>query len=182
MRHCLCMDRTLRRSLLVFAALAALVPAVASAHGGIQPEPSFPGVLLRWQFDPFLLVALALSSWFYWSGVRRVARLHPKSPFPRARIVSFYSGIAAVVAALLSPLAVYDTQLFAVHMWQHMVLVLIAAPLLLIGTPVTLALRAASPSLRKNVLLPLLHSRVLKVLTFPVLAWIILTATRAGLA
>lgn len=171
------MPRLIRGASLAGALLAALAPAVAFAHGGIQPAPTFPSVLLRWTFDPFLLAALVLSAWAYWSGLRRVARLHPKSPFPRRRAVAFFAGLGAVVIALFSPLATYDTQLFSVHMWQHMVLVLIAAPLLLMGTPITLGLRAASPALRKRVLLPLLHSRALKVLTFPVLAWLVFTAT-----
>jgi putative copper resistance protein D len=53
---------------------------------------------------------------------------------------------------------------------------LIAAPLLAIGAPITLLLRASSPAARRRWWLPLLHSRLLRVLSFPVLTWVIFAA------
>src|SRR5690606_37446088 len=70
--------------------------------------------------------------------------------------------------------------LFSVHMWQHILLTMIGVPLLLLVMPITLAMRVARPSTRKDVLLPILHSRAMKVLTFPVLTWIIFAATMWG--
>ena len=76
----------------------------------------------------------------------------------------------------MSPLASYDTDLFAAHMVQHLLIIMVAAPLLLLGSPVTLALRWASPRLRKEVLLPALHSRPLRALSWPVFTWGLLAA------
>lgn len=146
----------------------------------VAARPEFPGVLLQWDLDPFFILGIAAVSWLYALGVRRVGREHPASPFPRKRVVYFFSGIAALVIGILSPLAYYDTTLFSVHMWQHMVLTLVAAPLLALGTPITLALRAATPRVRRQILLPVLHSPVVGALSFPVVAWVIFAATMWG--
>ena len=64
-------------------------------------------------------------------------------------------------------------------MLQHMLLELVAAPLLLLGAPATLALRAASPSVRRQ-LLAVLHSRAAAVISFPLLAWVLFAAVNWG--
>jgi putative membrane protein len=81
--------------------------------------------------------------------------------------------------ALVSPIEAYEGQLFSVHMVQHMLLELVAAPLLLLGAPVTLALRAASPSVRRR-LLSVLHSRGVSIVSFPLLAWVLFAAVNWG--
>lgn len=159
------------------ATAAALTPAVAFAHGAPTPAPGWDTILTGWEFDPLFIIPAALVVWAYLAGVRRVNRLHPRSRHPRARVVFFLLGMAAFAVALMSPIARYDTDLFAAHMVQHMLIIMVAAPLVLLGTPVTLALRGATPNLRRHVLLPALHSRVLKAVTFPVLAWGLLAGT-----
>ncbi|HYM52025.1 MAG TPA: cytochrome c oxidase assembly protein, partial [Candidatus Dormibacteraeota bacterium] len=62
---------------------------------------------------------------------------------------------------------------------QHMLLELVAAPLLLLGAPVTLALRASAQSLRRG-LLVVLHSRAVAVISFPLLAWLLFAAVNWG--
>src|SRR4029078_11254586 len=84
-----------------------------------------------------------------------------------------------LAVALLSPIEAYEGQLFSVHMLQHMLLELVAAPLLLLGAPATLALRAATPSARAR-LLAVLHSRIVSVVSFPLLAWILFAAVNWG--
>ena len=81
--------------------------------------------------------------------------------------------------ALTSPIEAYEGQLFSVHMLQHMLIELVAAPLLLLGAPATLALRAASPSVRRR-LLAILHSRPVAILSFPLLAWVLFAAINWG--
>jgi putative membrane protein len=81
--------------------------------------------------------------------------------------------------ALTSPVEAYEGTLFSVHMVQHMLLELVAAPLLLLGAPATLALRAASPSVRRT-LLAILHSRVVAVVSFPLVAWVLFAAVNWG--
>ena len=69
----------------------------------------------------------------------------------------------ALAFALLSGIERYDTTLFSVHMVQHVLLMLVAAPLLALAAPVTLVLRVSSPETRRRWLLPVLHSRVVRV-------------------
>ncbi len=165
-----------RSALVSFAACAALTPSFALAHGGGAPRPALPAVLLRWELDPFFLVSLAATVYLYFRLVARVNRAHSGNRFPVRRQLAFAGGIAALVVAIASPLATYDTALFSAHMVQHLLIISVAAPLLLLGQPITLVLRASSSRLRKEVFLPLLHSHALRTLAFPPLAWLMFTA------
>jgi cytochrome c oxidase assembly factor CtaG len=166
-----------RVGVLLVALIGGLLPGAALAHGVAGPAPGPWTVFTGWEFDPFFVVPVATVALLYLRGVSRVNRLHPKSLYPRQRVTYFFLGLAALVVANMSPLARYDTDLFAAHMVQHLLIVMVGTPLLLLGTPITLLLRASSPQLRREVLLPILHSRVLKAVSFPVLAWIVLAAT-----
>ncbi|MGI8925644.1 MAG: cytochrome c oxidase assembly protein [Tepidiformaceae bacterium] len=159
------------------AALAALVPGMALAHGGAEPRPGPATLVTGWEFDPLFLGAVAATTWAYVAGVRSIGRAHPASPFPRRRVAFFLGGMGALVVAIASPLAAYDTTLFSAHMVQHLLIAMVAAPLLLLGMPITLALRAASARVRRGLLLPVLHSRAVKMLAFPVVAWVIFVLT-----
>lgn len=85
-------------------------------------------------------------------------------------------GIAAIAVALMSGIERYDTVLFSVHMVQHLLLSLLAAPLLAFAGPITLALRVAAPQTRRRWILPILHSRLVRGLSFPVVAWVLFAA------
>lgn len=174
------MSRTVvphRFFVLLLAAAAAMAPAAAFAHGAGNPAPTARSLVTAWEFDALFLIPFGGAAWLYYAGVRRVASRHPNSPFPTRRIVYFALGMGATALALMSPLATYDGDLFAVHMWQHITLTMIAAPLLLLGAPITLALRAASPQVRRGILLPFLHSGAIKALSFPILAWVLFAVT-----
>ena len=155
-----------------------LLPSIALAHGDEAPEPRFPDVLLAWSLDPLPLLGVAMAAAAYLWAVRRVAA-GGRRPHPRWRTASFMGGLGAIVMALSSPIEAYEGVLFSVHMVQHMLLELAAAPLLLLGAPATLALRAASPSVRRG-LLAILHSRVVAVVSFPVIGWMVFAAVNWG--
>ncbi len=164
---------------LIVAAIGLALPSRVLAHGGPVPLPTFPAVLLEWRLEPLVLVGVAVAAVGWLLLRRRVAAAHPDHPHPRWREVSFLAGLATIAVALTSPIEAYAGELFSVHMLQHMLLELVAAPLLLLGAPATLALRAASPSVRRR-LLSVLHSRVVSVLSFPVLAWVLFAAVNWG--
>ena len=90
------------------------------------------------------------------------------------------SGIAALALALLSPVEAYDTVLFSVHVAQHMLLTMVAAPLLALGAPITLALRVAKGPTRRR-MVRVLHSPPLRVVGNPLVAWVLFTLTLYGL-
>jgi len=151
----------------------------AVAHGPDVPAPTFPDVLLRWSLDPLPIVGVAVAAAAYGWAVRRVSRAHPENRHPPLRTVAYLAGLGSILLALISPVEAYEGQLFSVHMVQHMLLELVAAPLILLGAPATLALRAASPSVRRG-LLAILHSRAVAVVSFPLLTWLLFAAVNWG--
>jgi putative copper resistance protein D len=166
---------------MTFVALASSLtrPGTTLAHGEVAPPPAWPDVLFAWTIDPLPLLGVIVAGLGYRWLVRRVARRHPRNPVPRARTWAWYGGLAAVVAALLSPVETYSGTLLTVHMVQHLLLQFVAAPLFLLGAPVTVLLRAVGPAPRRA-LLVVLHSRLVRVLTFPVLAWLVFAAVNWG--
>src|SRR5688572_13137337 len=153
-----------------------VVPLPALAHG-VAPEPrSMADVLLAWSFEADVWLPLLAAGLLYRAGVRRVARGHPTNPVPRWRTWCWYAGVAVLLAALQSPIAAYDTTLFSIHMVQHLMLTLVAAPLLALGAPITLLLRVSSARIRQRAILPVLHSFPVRMLSFPVVTWLLFAA------
>ena len=85
-----------------------------------------------------------------------------------------WPGWRVIGVALFSFVDVYATSLFSVHMVQHLLLAMVGAPLLLLGAPITLLLRVASPETRQRRILPVLHSRPVRVISHPVVGWLVL--------
>lgn len=162
--------------LLLLAGALPLVPAAALAHGSEAPEPTATTLLTGWEFDPLFAIPMLIVTVAYWEAVRRVNASHPASPVPRKRHWYFAGGMVALLLALASPIATYDTTLFAAHMVQHILLTGVAAPLLLLSAPVTLLLRLLPAGSPRKAALAVLHSFPLKALAFPVLAWLVFTA------
>jgi putative copper resistance protein D len=145
--------------------------AVALAHGEEAPEPTLANILTTWTADPLPWIAIALATIAYLGAVRVVNRNHPSNKVPSWRVVAWLGGVAAIAVALVSAVDAYAESLFAVHMVQHLLLAMIAPPLLAIGAPVTLALRVSTPGVRRGALLPLLHSRLVRAVSWPPFGW-----------
>ncbi len=137
-----------------------------------SPLPTFSWQTLLTEARPELppLLALALAGGLYGLGVRQLsARGDRWSP---GRTLAFGAGLLIIAVATLSGLATYDEVLFGAHMVQHMLLSMVAPVLLALGAPVTLALRTL-PSRGRAGLLGLLHARVVRLLTFPLVPWLL---------
>lgn len=102
-----------------------------------------------WPSEPMLVVGLGLAAGLYWLGWARLRRSTARTVLPAWRAWCFGGGIAAMAAALLSPVAVYSERLFFMHMIQHLLLLLIAPPLLLMGAPLVPSLWGLPASLRR---------------------------------
>ena len=153
---------------------AAGLAAPALAHGQAVPSaPDAGSLVFGWSFDPLVWLPAIVALLLWRTGVGRVARLHPTRPVARHRSVSWTLGVVAILVALDSGIARYDTSLFAIHMVQHMLLTLVAPVLLVYAGPITLILQASSPETRKRWVLPVLHSRVVRFFAFPVVAWLV---------
>jgi putative membrane protein len=161
-------------TLLLPALLSVAVPPIVAAHGPAPAEPpSIANLALGWTWPTLPTLGILAAALLWWRAVRRVARAHPGNPVPRWRSATFAGGLLALAIALLSGIERYDTTLFSIHMVQHILLTLVAAPLIALSAPVTLLLRVAAPDVRRRWILPVLHSRVLRVLSFPVIAWVL---------
>lgn len=91
-------------------------------------------VLFSWSLQPVPVIGLAASAVLYFSGWRKLNRQVP-ARFPVERLVCFLAGLAAVFVALCSPLDTFAGWLLVVHMVQHLLLTMVAPPLLLLGWP-----------------------------------------------
>ena len=114
----------------IVAALMALSTA-ASAHSGIRPSSGE----LQWSFEPGVIAALALAAIGYGLGFSKLAARRAHVIGKRWRGVAFWIGLAVLALALLSPLNSLADQLLSAHMIQHLLLILVAAPLLILGSP-----------------------------------------------
>jgi cytochrome c oxidase assembly factor CtaG len=114
-----------------------------------------------------LLLALALgaaAAWYLANARRPPARL------PAWRVASFVGGAAAILVALGPPLDARAEASLTAHMLQHLLLTSVAAPLIVLGRPVTLLLKTTSTrSWARSVV----RSRAFGVLTHPVVAWVL---------
>ena len=125
-----------RLTLLIFAfCLLPFAFGEAAAHGG---EPHrFADLPYAWGRDPLVWVCLAASGWLYARGVRRLWRESGRGRGVRRWEAWCYAGgWAALFVALASPLHPWGEVLFSAHMTQHEVLMVAAAPLLVLGRPV----------------------------------------------
>ena len=173
--------RRLGWSALLVAAASTVGARPVAAHGPVPAEaPSLGSLLFGWTIEPAVVLGLIAAAIVWLRLVARVDRAHPANPVPRRRTVAFLAGLGAVAGALLSGIDAYDTTLFSVHMVQHLLLTLVAAPLIALGAPITLLMRAATPDVRRRLILPVLHSRVLRVLAFPVVAWLLFAGVMWG--
>jgi putative copper resistance protein D len=135
--------------------------------------PDAATLVLGWTVEPLVAIPLLAAAFLWMAAVRRVNAAHPANPVAAWRTASFLAGLAAIAIALMSGIDRYDTVLFSVHMVQHILLTLVAPPLLALAGPITLLLRVVSAEDRRRLVLPVLHSRVVRAVSFPVVAGVL---------
>ena len=113
---------------------AALAPVPAPAHEGRPLAPH--DLAAAWAADPAVLVLLLASAWLYARGVERLWRRGGVGGgIRRWQAACFAGGWVALFAAMASPLHPLGEALFSAHMVQHELLMVVAAPLLVLGRP-----------------------------------------------
>ena len=131
------------------------------------PPFGWSAVVTQWQFAPVVTGSVLAAAGLYLWGARRVGRRHPARPWPRWRIAMFLAGLAVVAVATQSGIGAYDDVLFWDHMIQHLMLIMIAPPLLIVGQPITLLLHASRNPLHTWAKRAV-RSRLASFLTWPV--------------
>jgi putative copper resistance protein D len=110
---------------------------------GSLPPFSWTEAATNWQFAPIVTAFTALLAAAYLWGVLRVRKRHPRRPWPLGRTAAFLLGLLVINLATQSGVGTYDGTLFWDHMIQHLMLLMVAPPLLVAGQPVTLLLHAS---------------------------------------
>ncbi|MFD9816140.1 cytochrome c oxidase assembly protein [Streptomyces sp. NPDC059080] len=142
-----------------------------SGHGMTMDLPPFTlGRGMEFGGDPFFLVGSLLALVLYGWAVARLRRRG--DAWPVGRTVAWVIGVLTVALVMCTQLNDYGMVMFSVHMVQHMVISMLSPILLLLGAPVTLALRALPAAGRgrkgpRELLVALLHSRYMRIISHP---------------
>ena len=140
-------------------------------------------VFASWRIDVLLTLELALVAIVYVRGWRRLFHLHD-TLLPRWRLACFLAGVTSLWLAAVSPLDALASLLLTAHMTQHLVLMAVAPPLVLLGAPIVPMLRGLPRWLVRDTLGPFLASpalrRVAHGLTHPAVGLALMTAAMWG--
>jgi cytochrome c oxidase assembly factor CtaG len=128
-----------------------LTPALAVAHGGehhdktghveIVGPRAWSELPTSWANEPVSWALLILSATLYGVGLWRLWRGGVGRGVSRGQALLFFAGWVSLLIALVSPIHPWGGVLFSVHMLQHEILMLVAAPLLVLGKPVVTTLK-----------------------------------------
>jgi putative membrane protein len=124
---------------IVFGLLGAVVVCTGGAANvlahGDKPH-DFDDLISLWSFDPLVVITLVISASLYIVGIRRLWRNSGRGHGISERsAAAFGLGWLSLVVALVSPVHAWGEVLFAAHMTQHEILMLISAPLIVLGRP-----------------------------------------------
>jgi putative membrane protein len=120
---------------------------IALAHDGVPPEPH--DIWQFWSLDAAILLALAALA--YGRGLRVLwRRAGTGRGIRRWQAAAYTSGLIVLSVALVSPVDALGSALFSAHMAQHMLLVVVAAPLLVLGRPIVPLLCALPAPARRT--------------------------------
>jgi cytochrome c oxidase assembly factor CtaG len=137
-------------------------------------------VLSSWAIPIGPTVAILLSLFFYLRGWIALQFRVP-SRFPPSRLLSFAAGLGAVFLAIASPLDAFGALLLQVHMIQHLLLMMVAPPLILLGAPYLPILCGLPRAFTREVVGPFLIwpplKRIGQILFNPVAGWITFTTS-----
>jgi cytochrome c oxidase assembly factor CtaG len=138
------------------------------ADAGLPPLRGSEFFSTQFDFVPVALIVVAIALYLW--AVRRNNALHPRHPWSVGRTTAWIGANVTTGVAIFSFVGVYDGELFWDHMVQHLLLIMVAAPLYAIASPLQLTWRATkgTPHL---VVTEALRSPVAKLFGHPVVAF-----------
>lgn len=135
-------------------------------------------LLYSWSFDPWIMAALLVTAWIYVRGWRQLRR-RGAWRWRGRQLACFLGGLLTLGIALVSPLDALALLRLPAHMIQHLLLMMLAPPLLWLGEPLVPLLRGLPVPVRRYWIAPLFRKRAVRGLfawlTQPVPAWLIFT-------
>jgi putative copper resistance protein D len=160
-------------------------PAAALLGFPLPPRPTLARYAFGFVPNGFMIAVVVLAGALYAAGLMSLRRrgIH----WPVGRTIAWYGGLAILFYATCGGLGLYAHVLFSAHMTAHMVLSMVAPIPLVLAAPITLAIRtlpgprAPGDLSPRQVLLRVLHSRVVVVLSHPVVALALFVGSLYGL-
>ncbi len=149
-------------------------PEIAISGISTPAEPTFARIIVGYEPDGLMIGLLIIAVALYIKGVVVLTRRGDK--WPVGRTIAFALGVSAIDFATSGGLGLYAQFSFSYHMIAHMVLGMIAPIGIVLGAPITLALRTlpqARQSSERGVrgtLLAALHSKLAVIFTNPITA------------
>ncbi len=153
--------------------LGLITPAQTLTGYPLPPPLDFARWFTVWRLDPLWLSLAAVGVGWYLVSVRRLLRRGDS--WPVLRVVSWVVAAVVLVYATSGGPGVYGRVLFSAHMLEHMTISMVVPPLLVLGAPVTLALRTSTARRDgtrgwREWLLTVVHSRALRFVGHPLVA------------
>src|SRR6185503_10718014 len=143
-------------------------------------SPTSQAIISSWSFDPRIAFGVLASLILY---LRGWLILHQTLPmrFPSWRLFAFFAGLAALWLAIASPLDAFSGLLLSAHMVQHLLLLSVAPPLILLGSPLLPLLRGLPRKFARDGVGPFLVwpalRRIGKAITHPLNCWTVMAVT-----
>ncbi len=138
-------------------------------------DPVAAAVLASWTIPVTAVLGLLAGAVVYLRGWLRLHREMP-GKYPGWRLTCFLAGLASLFIAIASPLDAFGGFLLEVHMIQHLLLMMVAPPLIWLGQPLLATVRGLPAKVVRDALSPFLTSPALKTagrrLTHPVTGWL----------
>jgi cytochrome c oxidase assembly factor CtaG len=129
-----------------------------------------------WPFDPGLILALGLTFAIYFRGWLILRRRNPER-WRKSQVFALIGGMTAIFLALASPVEPFSFLFLQVHMVQHLLLMMVAPPLVWLGEPLFPLLRGMPQPIRKYWIAPCFRAPAVRsiahFLTHPVTAWLV---------
>jgi putative membrane protein len=136
-----------------------------------------------WDIPPAVTSALVAMGFIYVRGWLVLRRTRPQT-LPLWRLLSFLAGLVAIFVAVSSPLDTYSETLLFMHMAQHFVLMSVAPPLIVLGSPIVPTLLGLPRSIVRKIGGPLFRSsvvhRVQELFSQLPFAWLAMNVTYVG--
>lgn len=142
--------------------------------GPLPPAPNLQNLFLGWSANGTGLAIVALGATLYAVGAVKLQRRGVR--WPVGRTLSWYTGLLVLAWATIGGLGEYSNVMFSMHMVAHMLISMVAPIFLVMGAPITLALRALPGPRQKGDVSPrtlltsLLHSRLMRLVAHPLVA------------
>jgi putative membrane protein len=119
---------------------------MTSAHGYVYPGEAWSA----WTIDPFVIAALVAAGILYAVGVGKLWSRARGRGVGVKQVAAFYAGLVTLLLVLVSPLDALAATLFSMHMVQHLVLMVVAAPLVVWCEPMTVVMVALPARVRRS--------------------------------